>query len=426
MNSKTMLLTLLMMFTILNLNAQRKYRSLEDLVAEAVRVNPKIKALNAKLKIAANEIEINTNLPDPVLTIGAVNLPTNSFSFTQEPMTGKIIGLSQKVPFPGALSAAADVKSVDTLIVWQEIADLKNKIKNEVSELYFKLQLKREELSLAKSSLSLLEQISKVVKRKYEVGTAGLQNIISVEVQITRVKDKIEILKGNEKSIIAQLNAYLLRTDNSAISTSPIEKISKLNVNTEGLLLTAEQNRPALKSIELLKSKAGLMEKQAEYSFYPNFKFGVQYTQRDYSGVTGKNYHDLVSFVVGITLPINYGGNKTAKIEKAKYLQQLYGEQFNTSLQILQQSFGKINAKLSELAAREKLIVSSLLPQAEEAYKSSIADYQVGKIDFANVIKAENDIIKINTELAKVRTDYRTLIAKLEFLSGTDFNKFSK
>ncbi len=426
MNSKTMLLTLLMMFTILNLNAQRKYRSLEDLVAEAVRVNPKIKALNAKLKIAANEIEINTNLPDPVLTIGAVNLPTNSFSFTQEPMTGKIIGLSQKVPFPGALSAAADVKSVDTLIVWQEIADLKNKIKNEVSELYFKLQLKREELSLAKSSLSLLEQISKVVKRKYEVGTAGLQNIISVEVQITRVKDKIEILKGNEKSIIAQLNAYLLRTDNSAISTSPIEKISKLNVNTEGLLLTAEQNRPALKSIELLKSKAGLMEKHAEYSFYPNFKFGVQYTQRDYSGVTGKNYHDLVSFVVGITLPINYGGNKTAKIEKAKYLQQLYGEQFNSSLQILQQSFGKINAKLSELAAREKLIVSSLLPQAEEAYKSSIADYQVGKIDFANVIKAENDIIKINTELAKVRTDYRVLIVKLEFLSGTDFNNFSK
>ncbi len=413
------------LFSQLAVAQSTDYR-LQSLVKEAVKTSPKIRMLQSKFEAAKAEIEIGTNLPDPVLTLGIANLPTNSFSFTQEPMTGKIIGLSQKVPFPGALNAAAEVKSVDTLIVRQEIADLKNKIKSDVSDLYFKLQLKRKEISLANRSLSLLEQISKVVKRKYEVGTAGLQNIISVEVQITRVKDKIEVLKGSEKSILAQLNAYLLKKDDSAIATSPIEKIGNINVNTESLLSLAAKNRPALKNIELLKSKAGLMEKQAEYSFYPNFKLGVQYTQRDYNGITGKNYNDLVSFVVGVTLPINYGGNKTSKVEKTKYLQKLYGEQLNASLQILRQSFGKINAKLSELEKRETLIVSSLLPQAEEAYKSSIADYQVGKIDFANVIKAENDIIKINAELAKIRTDYQTQITKLEFLSGSDFNNFSK
>lgn len=422
MKSRFMLMLILLITFVGTQFGQGKDASLNELIQEAIRVSPKIKMLQSKFNVAKAEIEIGTNLPDPVLKLGLINMPTNSFSFTQEPMTGKIVGLSQKIPFPGALSAASDVKSVDTLIVQQEIADLKNNIRKNVSELYFRLQLNREEIRLAEKSIKLLTQISNVVKRKYEVGTASLQNVIQVEVQITRVKDKIETLKGKENSAQSQLNALLLRKDNSNISTSNIISINNKDVNTDYLLSLAAKNRPALKSINLLKNKAELMQRQAEYSFYPNFNFGLQYSQRDHNAATGAPFHDFLSVVVGITLPINYGGNKTAKVEKAKYLQGLYNDKFNTSLQLLQQSFGKINAKLAELESREKLIVTTLLPQAEQAYKSSIADYQVSKIDFVNVIKAEDDIIKINTELAKVRTDYQTKIAQLEFLSGTNFN----
>ncbi len=52
--------------------------------------------------------------------------------------------------------------------------------------------------------------------------------------------------------------------------------------------------------------------------------------------------------------------------------------------------------------------------------QAALADYQVGRIDFVNVINAENDILKIKTELIKIRTDYVKNIAKLEFLIGTN------
>ncbi len=89
--------------------------------------------LKAKLGAASSRIEQGTNLPDPMLTFGLMNMPTNSFSFNQEPMTGKVIGLSQAIPYPGGLSAAADVKSVDTLIVREEIQNVKNEIKKNIS-----------------------------------------------------------------------------------------------------------------------------------------------------------------------------------------------------------------------------------------------------------------------------------------------------
>jgi len=397
--------------------------SLQSLIKTAIEVNPKIKMLQSKFDVAGSKIKIGTNLPDPVLTLGLLNIPINTFSFTQEPMTGKAVGLSQAIPFPGSLKAAANAKAVDTLIVRQEIADLRNQIKKQVSVLYFDLQEQRREIILAEESVNLLKQISNVVKRKFEVGTASLQNIVQVEVQITRVRDKIESLKGREKSMLAQLNAFLLRNDTIPINTTRILPIKSRNIKTDSLLKLAEMNRPLLKGIKLYENKAFLQQKAARYTFYPNFKVGVQYSQRSYNRNTGMNYPDFTGIQVGITIPINYGGNKTAKIDEFRYLQDFYNNRFTTSLQILQQSFGNINAKLSELESREILMTKTLLPQAKQAYKAAIADYQVNKIDFANVIIAEDNILKIRTELAKIRTEYYKYIAQLEFLSGVNINQ---
>lgn len=418
MNSRLLMLLIIFISFVSLQFGQARNESLQDLITEATKVSPKIKMLQSKFNVAKSNIEIGTNLPDPVLTLGLANMPTNTFSFKQEPMTGKIVGLSQAIPFPGALSSASDVKAVDTSIVRQEITDLQNKIRKDVSDLYYSLQVIREEIRLSNESMKLLNQISNVVKRKYEVGNASLQNIIQVEVQITRVKDKLESLKGKERSALAKLNALLLRNENSSILTDNITPIVYYNVKSDSLLKIARLNRPLLQKIKFGELKAQFMKKQAEYSFYPNFKLGIQYSQRDYNYKTDMNFPDFLSVVVGITIPINYGGNKTEKVNKAIHLQSFYNDQYNSTLQNLQQSFGNINAKISELESREKLITKSLLPQAEQSYKASIADYQVGKIDFVNVIKAENDILNIKTELAKVRVDYSKSISQLEYLSG--------
>ncbi len=418
MNSRLLMLLIALMSFVGTQFGQAKKESLQDLTTEAIKVSPKVKMLQSKFNAAKSNIEIGTNLPDPVLTLGLVNLPTNTFSFTQEPMTGKIIGISQAIPFPGALSSAADVKSVDTSIVKQEISDLRNQIRKDVSDLYYSLQYIREDIRLSEESIELLNQISNVAKRKFEVGNASLQNIIQVEVQITRVKDKIETLRGKEKSVTAKLNAMLLRSENAPIITEEISPIDSYNLNSDTLLKIAELNRPLLQKIKFGELKARLMKKQAEYSFYPNFKVGVQYSQRDYSSKTGLDFTDFFSVVVGVTLPINYGGKKSEKVNSAIYLQSLYDNKYKSVLQDLQSSFGGINGKISELEKRETLITKSLLPQAEQSYKASIADYQVGKIDFVNVIKAENDILNIKTKLAKIRVDYSKSISQLEYLSG--------
>jgi len=414
--------TLLFLMTLLLLGGVLQAQdtgSLQDLVKRAVEINPKIKLLQAKLNMAREDIPIGTHLPDPVFSVGLLNVPTNTFSFRQEAMTGTALNITQAIPFPGALKAKAEVKSMDTLIVKQEIADFRNQIAQQMAVLYFTLQEKRREIVLAKESIKLLKQVSLVAKRKFEVGTASLENIIQVEVQITHVKDKIEALNGEVQSMQAQLNAYLLRDGKIAIATPKIQPISHEVFVTDTLLKIASLNRPLLKGIKLYQNKAVLQQKEAEQKYYPNFKVGMQYTLRSYNETSGVNFPNFLGVVVGISIPLGYGGSIKAAVNKTRYLQDFYGQQFHSSLQILQQSFGKINAKINELRSREKLLEKTLLPQTLQAYQAAMADYQVNKIDFVNVIKAEDDILKIKTELAKLRTNYTIQVAQLRFLTGS-------
>jgi len=188
------------------------------------------------------------------------------------------------------------------------------------------------------------------------------------------------------------------------------------------LIKVANEYRPFLKGIQLSEQKSKLLENSANYNYYPNFQVGLQYTQREYSASTGQNWNNFFSVVVGITLPLGYGSKYSSKVKEAQYLQSFYRDQYSSSIQTLNQSFGKIVAKLNELQNRDKLIDKTLLPQAEQALKASIADYQVGRIDFVNVINAENDILKIKTDLIKIRTEYSKNIAQLEFLVGSEIN----
>ncbi len=422
MNSKTILFVFLFIALFMNITAQQKNEPLDSLISQAIYISPKVKLLKSKKSVKSSKIEQGTNLPDPMLTLGLVNMPTNSFSFTQEPMTGKTIGLTQAFPFPGGLSAKSDVIAMDTLIVEQEIGDLENEIRKNVSSLYYDLQLVREEKVLAEESKDLLNQISEVVKSKYEVSEASLQNIIQVEVQITRVQDRIESLIGKENGIIAELNAYLLRDELSSIETEDISPITFSKYSSNSLIKAANEYRPFLRGIQLSEQKSKLMKNVADYNYYPNFQVGIQYTQREYSSLTGQNWNDFFSVVVGITLPLGYGSKYSSQVDEAKYLQMLYRDQYSSSIQTLNQSFGRIVAKLNELQSRDKLIDGTLLPQAEQALQASLADYQVGRIDFVNVINAENDILKIKTDLIKIRTEYSKNIAQLEFLVGSEIN----
>ena len=402
-------------------NSFAQTETLQDVINKAIDVSPKIKMLQLKKEAASNRIEQNSNLPDPMLTLGFANLPVNSFSFTQEPMTGKVVGLSQAFPFPGKLSEQAEVNKKDVDIVEQEILDTKNEIRKNVIKSYDELLYIRKAIAFADSSRNLLKNISEVVRTKYSVSTASQQNLLKVELEITNITEKIEDLKSKENSQLAMLNALLLRNENSPISTNGFPEIDYKSFTVEALIDSAKQYRPFLAGISEAGQKEELKKSLAEYDYYPNFNFALQYSFRDKIAKTNTPLDDFFTIMLGVSLPLNYGGKVSSKVQETESMQNLYDEQYNMSLQVLRSSFGTSIAKLNSLKERIKLISEGSLIQATENLKTTLTSYRVGQVDFLNVIDAQNNLLKIENDLYRLKTDYLNEIAELEFLTGKEF-----
>ena len=408
---------LLMLFAF---NNYAQVDDLDQMIEQAILLSPKIKMLEAKRNAAYSRIDQNSNLPDPVLILGLRNIPTNSFSFDQDPMTQKAIGLSQMFPFPGKLSAIEEATAIDTLIIDQEINDTENGIRQMVTKQYYNLNYFRRAIFYAEESKKLLRDIADVVSVKYSVSTASQQNLVKVQLELTRIDEKIAEIVSKEKSTLSELNAFLLRDAKTDIKTELIGEIKTVNLNAQELNALARSNRPLLKGIRLSEDRAGLKLKVAEREFYPDISLGVNYSFRQNLVNSTMGGTDLFTIALGISLPLNYGGKYTAKEQEAISLQEFHSEQYSSALQFLDGRFGSAIADLESLEERIKLFEEGLLPQAAQNLNSTLAGYQVNEVDFINVIDAQDLLFKIETNLYKLKTDYLKLIADLEFLVGTN------
>lgn len=418
---KNYLLTIALISVVISLPG--KSQTLQEVIDTALVLSPELKMMEAKVNASANRVEQNTNLPDPMFSFGFMNLPTSTFSFNEEPMTMAVVGLSQEFPFPGKLSAAADVNRKDVAISKQEYYDIRNDLVKKVSQSYYELQFIREEKRLLEEQINLMKDISEVVNVMYSVSEASQQNLLRIDLEISNMYEMLSEVKGEESEKLSTLNAFLFRDSNSKINTDQFPIIYFTVFTLNELESVAKQNRPYLIGVNQAIEKAKLNQSVAEYDYYPMFKIWAQYGFRGEIESTGMDLDNMLSFMVDVSIPLNYGGKVTAMVEENVSMQQMYEEQYSTSLQMLRREFGMILAKLNSLEERIKLIEQGSLIQARENLKTSFTSYQVGEIDFMSVIEAQNNLYSLEKNLYALKTDYLNQVAELEFLTGTNLSK---
>ncbi len=76
---------------------------IEDAIVTAVDGNPGLAEMQARYEALAQIPSQLGTLPDPILSLNAMNLPTDTFNVGQEAMTQMQVGISQAIPFPGKL-----------------------------------------------------------------------------------------------------------------------------------------------------------------------------------------------------------------------------------------------------------------------------------------------------------------------------------
>ena len=143
---------------------------LQELVAEAVRNSPEIRAASNERLASQHRVSPAGALDDPMLEAGVLNAPWSGLRLNREDMTMKMLGLSQKFPFPGKRDLRQGVAEKDAESVAHAYQETVNRVVRDVKTAYFELAFATESARLVEKNRQVLEQFLKISESRYSVG----------------------------------------------------------------------------------------------------------------------------------------------------------------------------------------------------------------------------------------------------------------
>ena len=390
---------------------------LASLVSEALENNPEIRAALRERDAASQRIAPAAALDDPVLEAGVINAPLASSPFNREDMTMKMIGLSQRLPFPGKRGLREAVAAKDAEGVGYGYQETLNRVVRDVKIAYFDLGLTLQRTRLVEKNKLILEDLLHIAEKHYGVGLGSQADALRAQTQVSRMLDELLKLARERPTVEAELIRVLGR---NAIVTPPVPELPQLREETlslESLRETAMTQRPQLLALQSIVARNEKALELARKNYYPDFDIRLAYGQRN-SMLDGTSRPDMVTLTVAVNLPV-WRENKLAPrvaeaLAKRDQAQSMYEAQRNEVAASLRQQMALAEQNLQSA----RLYQTAILPQARLTVESAMSAYQVNRVDFLTLLDSQMTVFNYEISLATAMAGYNKALAEIDLLIG--------
>jgi cobalt-zinc-cadmium efflux system outer membrane protein len=392
--------------------------NLSRLISIAVANNPELKASDARWQMYRNKIDQARSLDDPMLTLAIRNgVLTDPFNFGKEPMTGKVVGLSQKIPFWGKRDLQGEIaaKTADSYR-WsaeQRKVDLRRMVK----EAWYQIYYIDKSQDIVDKNIKILDDFITLAETRYSVNQGTQTDVFKAQVERSKLLDMRITLEQQRKTVQANLNTLLYRPVETPVGKIPDFDIQPVSLSGKELRESAYEYSPEIKVLaaRIGKGEAGL--KLADKEFYPDFNVFAEYMQRD--PTMGSDGSDMYSIGVSFNLPVQRARRRAAVAESDSEI-RMAREELNSLKNSI--DFG-VSDLLAQLEKRRKLVElykTGIIPQADQALESATINYQVNKVDFLTLLNSQIVLFNYEREYYDSLADYQIKMAELEALVGKE------
>lgn len=409
-----------------NMHSASEYDVLteQNAIALALANNPNLAQIKARYEAMKSIPSQVGTLPDPILTLGAMNFPTDSFDRSQEGMTQLQIGVSQAFPFPGKLSLKEDIAEFEAKAAYYDVAEMRLLLTKNVSNKWWQLFYLDRAIETVDKNQALLKQFIEVAKTKYTTGKGLQQDVLLSQLELSKlINHKIQIVALKATQII-QLNILMDITPRS-----PITLANKLSFNQPHLLAEEQlyqlaiRSRPLLQKHKQLISAANSRLDLAERDYYPDFNIGVTYGDRigQNSQPMGGDKADLFSIKLGIKIPL------FASTKQSYRVKQRISEQFKSKYAYLDES-NQVKADIARYITdyrrseqQRSLFETGILPQARQTVQSMLVGYQVSEVDFLNLVGSQVTLFNYELQFWQSVSQSNQALASIQASIGKEY-----
>jgi len=354
-------------------------------------------------------------LPDPMISLGALNLPTDTFNTDQEAMTQFQVGITQQIP------------NFETLDAKSEIAVALSRVDKANEEARKLLSLKAVRLSYLealywKKALLILEDYKDLVEddirsvqASYSSGRISAQRVIAAELASSLLDDRS--LNAIKKLDIAKANLSKWTGENAEARTLPDDLPVISKPLSEADFLNALKKHPTLKVFNEQEEASNNRVKLAEADFGPKFGVGASYGYRQDTPM-GDTRADLVSIKLSMSVPLFTEKRQDRKLSARKHQAAAARLKADEQLRELTRQYQIETAAYERTQQRLLNFDEQVLKRAKDNVSAAITAYQYEASDFDELVRARVAELEARLKYVRLEIDSSKSLVRLQYLQG--------
>jgi len=384
-----------------------------EMAEQAVLNHPAIQQSEQHARaLAAVPAQVST-LPDPRVSLNLLNMPLSSPSLSREAMTQMQLGVSQAIPYPGKLDLRAKAAGFSARAAMQSVAEVRLLLQRNVRIHWWNLIYLDHALETVSRNQTLLRQLVRIADSKYKTGQGLQSDVLLAQLELSKLLGSEITLKGarrNEETIINSL--LLLPADESITLPHTVDEHLETLPDIGVLHDRALHHRPWLNAQREQISATEVKVALAEKNYYPDFNIGAHYGMR-----AGRS--DMTGIMFSMNLPIF---SDTKQDHALAQREAEHAAAVFSLLDRMLQMDSDLRQGLSDYeSARTQALLfkTGIIPQASQTVASMLAGYQVSKVDFLNLVRAQITHYNYETQYWKALSLAHQAMARLEATVGT-------
>lgn len=395
------------------LAAQEPLR-LVDAEALAIERDPGRAALEARADSMMERSIAAAQWPDPQLRFGLANLPVESFSLSQEPMTQTVIGLRQVIPATDVLrarSSAARSRAAGFASQRQERARL---VRKSVRELWLELAYWTEVERSIRESTVHFESLVDVTRSLYATGRSNQQDILRAELELERLRERGLAATQRSDTLRAELARWL---GPRALGPLDLSVAGHDRLPDRKTLASGIEEHPLVGLHDARVNTAQAELDAADAGYRPRWSVDLTYGLRAGRDQIGRDREDFASLMFSVDLPIftddrqdRERGAATAERRAARAERMDTVRELTTKLDVAIAVWQRTGERIE--------VYDELVRQSELQSRSALSAYQADAGDFGDLMRAYIAVLDARLERSRLTIERQHSWVEIAYLGG--------
>lgn len=390
--------------------------SMREAVALALQQDPGIQQLKARVTEVRDQAITAGQWPDPKLSLGLVNLPTNSYAVGRDSMTMQMVGIEQDFPVGDthslSLSRGQQLADAQTAMV----KDRQLQVVRDVRQSWLRLYYAEHALPEVQQSEQLFQQLLDIAKTRYAAGDGEEQDLARAELEMGTLQERELELHAEIDASRAALGKLVGFDAMERPLTDALPELPEPPSRDE--LLKRLPGHPRIVAANIEVTAADTATDIARQAYKPAWGVSLSYGKRPGSDATGMPYTNMLTAMVSVSLPLFTQDRQDRSVSAAEAAASADRYARDDALRDLQQMLDESWAHWDHLSHIRELYAKTLLPSAGLNTRANLSAYRNGGSGFDELARAEITDLDTRLQQLKADVDYLSMQSDLLYLAG--------